>query len=337
MRFAQDDFRVSTASQMVLALDGKYSILSDVDGTMTRSPLSAVHLIAYLGDAHAMSDLLNQGFDVHTLDTNRRSPLWWAASQGHAAVVDLLLSQKNVSVNSRGFWQDTTGDQYLTETSLGVAAVIGKAKIVERLLEREDVDVNLPDEGGRSPLSSAACQGHSAIVRLLLTRKDIDVNSRDILGRTPLWRAVERGREDVVRQLLRTKNTQVNCVNDSGRSPLSWAVYEGHEGIVKLLLRYADIDVNAEDRFGRTALHIAAQEGYPAIVKLLSDHPDVDLNPTDNEGRDVFAGVSEWQEWYSEEQDWQRMEGMDECLEILRAAIEEHSLDRSRVMQEEEP
>ena len=407
MRFARDAFRVSTASQVILVLDKRLGLVRNVHVTRTRSPLSAVHLIAYLGDAHTMSELLNQGFEVNAPDAIRRFPLWWAALRGHQAVVDLLLSQKNVDVNSRGLLHYGTDDQLYTETPLGVAAYGGKAKIVERLIEREDVDVNLPDGDDCSPLIAAARNQHSAIVGLLLTRKDIDVNSRDVFGRTPLWCAVDCGREDIVRQLLNIEDTQVNCVAKKGHSPLATAAHQGHEVIVKLLLGRADIDVNARDRhgltpilnaiyerheavvkillshptieanckdstgraaihyaviynsisivkllvhridvdvnmkdnLGETALHKAAKRGYAPVVKLLSAHPDVDLNPTNNEARDVFAVVSEEQKMYYEDGEtfvW-RIEDSEECLEILRAAIEKRSQDRSRVVQEEEP
>ena len=285
MRFARDDFRVSTASQVILVLDKRLGLVRDVHVTRTRGPLSAVHLIAYLGDAHTMSELLNQGFEVNAPDAIRRFPLWWAALRGRQAVVDLLLSQKNVNVNSRGLLHYGTGDQFYAETPLGVAVYGGKAKIVERLIEREDVDVNLRDGDYCSPLVSAARNRHSAIVRLLLTRKDIDVNSRDVFGRTPLWCAVNCGREDIVRQLLNIEDTQVNCVAKKGHSPLATAAHQGHEVIVKLLLGRADIDVNARDRHGLAPILNAIYERHEAVVKILLSHPTIEVNCKDSTGR----------------------------------------------------
>ena len=343
MRFARDDCRVSTASQVILFSDKLWDRFSDVDGTRTRSPLSAMHLIAYLGDEHAMSILLNQGFEVNALDAMHRTPLWWAALQGHHAVVNLLLAQKNVNLNSRGFFHNRADDQRYTETALGVAVCKGNDMIVKRLIECEDVDVNLSGDHAGSPLVSAAEEGHSAIVELLLTRKDIEVNSRNHLGRTPLWCAAKYGQEDIVRELLNIEDTQVNCLDEEGYSPLAMAAHQGHEDVVKLLLCHADIDLNTKDDDGETALHSAARWGYAPVVKLLSAHPDVELNPTNNEGRDVFALVSEQQKWYSKRTselnpwDLQRIKDLEECLEILRAAIEKRSQERSRVMREEDP
>ena len=405
MRFAKDDCRASATIQVMLVLDERYGLLRGIEDTMTRSPFSAVHLIAHLGDAHTMSELLNHGFEVNALDATLRTPLWWAALQGHQAMVDLLLSQKNVNVNNRGILYYGTRYQRCTETPLGVAAGEGNTKIVERLTECEDVDVNLPDGHNDSPLIAAAHGGYSAIVELLLARKDIEVNSRDKLGWTPLCCAASYGHEDIVRQLLSIEDTQVNCVDKNGVSPLATAAHHGRDGVVKLPLDRADINVNASDRdghppillaiyerheavvkvllshptidanckdstgraaihyaviynsipivellinrididvnmkdnLGETALHKAAKRGYVPVVKLLSAHPDVDLNPTNNEARDLFALVSEEQKSYLEDKDtcvW-RTEGSEECLEILRSAIEKRSRDNFSIMQGE--
>ena len=54
------------------------------------------------------------------------------------------------------------------------------------LLAREDVDPNLPDKNGRTPLSFAAEDGYEKIVKKLLERKDIDSDLPDRNGLTPL-------------------------------------------------------------------------------------------------------------------------------------------------------
>ena len=348
MRFAKDDFRVSAASQMILLLDRSYDILSDVkhgvfDGTMTRNPLSAVHLIAYLGDAHTMSELLSQGFEVNAPDVNHKGPLWWAAFQGHDAVVKLLLSQKNVNVNSRGL----SYNRYISlgncnGTPLGAAAYQGETKVVKLLIEREDVDVNLPSEGGDSPLLSAAEQGHSAIVELLLTREDIDVNSRDHEDKTPLSRAAGIGQEGAVKLLLGRADIDVNTKDILRETALHKAAKNGHAPVVKLLSAYPDVELSTKDRYGETALHKAATGGYAPVVKLLSTHPDVELNPTNIKGQDLFALVLGEQEWWSRIGETHvhthvhEIQALEECLKIVRAAIEKRSQDKPRVMQEEE-
>ncbi|KAF6219464.1 hypothetical protein HO133_003931 [Letharia lupina] len=394
MSFAKDDHRVSSASQVLLVLDGRYSIFLDMNGTMSRSPLSAMHIIAYFGYAEMISQLLNHGFEADAKDHFRRTPLWWAASQGHHGVVELLLSQSHVNVNNRGLFT-MFGRLFYTATPLGIAAQAGKDETVKLLIEREDVDVNLPGPFDSSPLSSAAKEGHSTVVELLLTRRDIVIDSGDDAGQTPLWLAAAFGRADVVTQLLKHENVQinskdhfgdtpltlaasfgqqgiveillgcsdieVNTQNRLGFTPLLYAVRAGWEAVVKLLLSHSDIDVNTQDRDGRTplldAVHLgheavvklllshsdidvnakenggvsplasAVIDGNAAIVRLLCAHPDVDLDTRDNEGRDVLALVKETgpQHWKSQANNDALALRQEECLEILRTAIEARS------------
>ena len=55
-----------------------------------------------------------------------------------------------------------------------------------------------------APLSFAAWRDHEAVVRLvrlLVEREDVDVDSKDKGGRTPLWWAAYKGHEVVIRLL----------------------------------------------------------------------------------------------------------------------------------------
>jgi ankyrin repeat protein len=55
-----------------------------------------VHLAAYFGLKEAMIALLKNRHDQDSRDTYGRTPLWWAAREGHEAVVKLLLERDNV-------------------------------------------------------------------------------------------------------------------------------------------------------------------------------------------------------------------------------------------------
>ena len=393
MEFAKDDRRVSSASQVMLDLDKRHVMIEEINNTKSCSPLSAMHVTAYLGFEAMISELLNHGFAADIEDSTHRTPLWWAAWQGHEAVVELLLSQNYVNVNNRGFSYQRGAPRY-TKTPLGAAAGSGKDKIVKLFIQREDVDVNLLDGYGDSPLHSAAWRGHSAVVEMLLTRRDIEVNSKNVDGQTPLLSAAYHGKEETFEQLLKQKDVQVNTADNIERTPLFWAVFGGYESIVELLLACSDIEVNARDAEGQHPLSMAARMGHDTVVKLLLSHsevevnskdhkgktplweaaannrervvklllsytevevnaadddgktpltqailegsagalkllcahPNVDLDPRDNEGRDVSAVVKDApEEWLAPKR--------EECLEILRTAIEKRSQSRLRTLE----
>lgn len=293
MSFVKDHRRVSSASQAILALD-EFWLFDNIDETKSRAPLSAMHFVAYLGHEETISELLSHGFDADAKDSFHQTPLWWAASQGHEAVVSLLLLQSHVNVNDRGL---TSSDGYGRDTSatpLSIAAAGGKDKIVKLLIQREDVDVNLPNTFSESPLSVATRGGYVTVVELLLTRRDIDVNSRNKMGKTSLCIAARYGADDIAQQLLEQKNIQVNLADMDRLTPLAWAASGGKEKIMKALLARSDIEVNRQDHWGRTPLFSAVETKNEALVKLLLSHSDIDVNRRNSAGRTALHIAAVW-------------------------------------------
>ena len=97
-----------------------------------------------------------------TSDKYDRTPLLWAAQNGHEGIAKLLLERKDVNPD--------TPNKY-DRTPLSLAAGNGHEGVVKLLLERKDVNPNTPDIFyGRTPLSWAAEKGHKGVVKLLLRR-----------------------------------------------------------------------------------------------------------------------------------------------------------------------
>ena len=210
-----------------------------------------------------------------------RTPLSWAAENGHEGIVKLLLGRKYVNPN--------TPDTMYGQTPLFWAAVNAHEGTVKLLLDRKEVNPNTPDtKDGRTPLSWAAEKGLEGIVKALLERKDARPNTPDSnYSRTPLSWAAENGHEGVVKLFLDRKDVNPDTQpTKSGQTPLSWAATKGHEGIVKLLLERKDVNPNTQDpRYGQTPLSWAAENGREGVVKLLLERKDVNLNISSNFGK----------------------------------------------------
>ena len=319
MRLLNDARKNSSASQVMLDLDDIHRIHEPSEKIESRSPLSAMHVLAYLGWEEMISELLSHGLDANAEDIVQRTPLWWAALAGHEAVVKLLLSQGQIKVNDRASTANGHRGELFSGAPLSIAASRGRHKIVELLIEREDMDVNMPDSIDMSPLSSATLGGHSAVVEMLLTRRDIDVNAEGKIGGSPLFNAILSHHEGIVKQLVKQHNVQVNLASGAGTTPLAWAARLGrlgvvqillacpgidvnarnnqrytplieaarcdHEAVVELLLSHSEVEVNFKDIFGNTALHYAAYPGFAPILKLLISRTDVDVNLMGNRGK----------------------------------------------------
>ncbi|XP_058807206.1 uncharacterized protein LOC131673320 [Phymastichus coffea] len=105
-----------------------------------------------------------------------------------------------------------------------------------------------------------------------LMTKNIDVDVRDNGGWTPLHFAINVGNERMA-ELLLARGAEVNCITNMGKfTPLHIAVNKGHVKVVELLLSRSSksefIDAKTEAK-GSTALHIAAKNGQLAIVTHL--------------------------------------------------------------------
>ncbi len=71
---------------------------------------------------------------------------------------------------------------------------------MELLITQQNIDVNLVDKDGRTPLLLAVEKEYTKIVKLLMRIRDIDINMKDRYGRTVLQ--IARSRRDRVITVL---------------------------------------------------------------------------------------------------------------------------------------
>jgi ankyrin repeat protein len=217
---------------------------TDVDG---RTPLSWA---AGNGHGEGVAFLLwNFDMGLDRADRNDRTPLSWAAGSGHGECLELLLNSDhdpNVTDNDG-------------RTPLSWAAANGHDECVELLLYRQCVDPNVADKANRTPLSWAAGAGHARIMKHLLYHRGIDLNIRDTKGRTPLFWAAESGRDQAVDLLIRNHRLDPNIRDTNGFTALSWAAKNGHHEVVKILLA-ARAAANLKSHDGSTAADLASEQ-----------------------------------------------------------------------------
>ena len=92
-------------------------------------------------------------------------------------------------------------------TSLILAAAEGHAKVVELLLGKQDIQVNLVDGRGISALVSAAFHGHDEVVRLLLQKDGIQVDQWALVN------AADKRHGKIVEMLLRRQEIRATPYN----------------------------------------------------------------------------------------------------------------------------
>lgn len=209
------------------------------------------------GDTTKVKALIEQGAGVNAKDAkDRRSPLHWAAVNGHKAVVEILL-RHGAHINAFDVWG----------TPLHLAAGKGHLAIVEVLIKHgADINTQNTNPSG-TPLYYAAYKGRTAVVDMLL-KCGADPNiAENTGGLTPLHIASLRGHSAVVEQLL-AGGARVNAVDHNGDTPLVDAAFSGDRVIIEQLLA-GGAAVNSVDRNHTTPLYDAASMGHVEVVKQL--------------------------------------------------------------------
>ena len=111
--------------------------------------------------------LLNLGADIHASNDFGSTALQLAASQGHAAIVRLLIEG-----GDNKYARDCSNGEY--STALHYAAKNGKDEIIRLLLDEAAADWDNRNEDVGNALRWVALKGHEVVVQLLLDDSNAD-------------------------------------------------------------------------------------------------------------------------------------------------------------------
>ena len=241
-------------------------------------PFSGLHCASFFGIIEVVATLIEMGcYDVNSGDFSGRTPLAWAAHNGHEGVVKILLKRETDNPDK----PDNFG-----QTPLSHAARNGHEGVVKMLLGREEVNPDKPRDNGWTPLMYAAWGGHEGVVEILLGREEVNPDKPDIYSKTPpLSLAAVNGHEGVVKILLGRKEVNPDKLDNYGRTPLTRAACNGHEGVVKILLGREEVNPDKPDKYGLIPLSYAAANGHEGVVKIVLGREEVNPDKPDNDGR----------------------------------------------------
>jgi cytohesin len=156
---------------------------------------------------------------------------------------------------------------------LSDAAQTGDVARLRELLDHNRDFVDMPDDGGYTPLHYAAYFGHLEAARYLISiGADVASVSMDPLRNQPLHAAAASGYAEIVRLLLDSGADP--RAEQSGRwTALHGAAERGHRAVVELLLERG-ADPRAASNSGATPLSLAEEKGHQAVTVLLDAAAD---------------------------------------------------------------
>uniref|UniRef100_A0A914YGV6 FYVE-type domain-containing protein n=1 Tax=Panagrolaimus superbus TaxID=310955 RepID=A0A914YGV6_9BILA len=273
--------------------------------------------------------LVEHKADINKLDKDGRSFVFKAVERGDVEACEFLASNGA----SMTYVNGVTGETLL-HVLAGSETPADLLKWANKYIQQ--FDINAVDKHSRTPLFVAVEKENKPFLNLLVSQSNVNVNIPDLKGRTPLELAllekknlefagnlVENGadlnvadkekqsllhkavREDnfAVIQFLTSKSANVNIVDSSNATPLhtylmkvipSSGITEQHSDILKLLVKAgADLSIR-ETTSGLTPLHLAVQKDSKVLEVILEAAPlGLPLGIVDDTGRTPFWAALE--------------------------------------------
>jgi len=275
----------SSAVHSLLAKKADVNI-AQADGT------TALHWAARWNDLETAQWLIHNGAAAGAANQDGATPLFLAAQNGSAAMIELLLkggADVNAPVLAHG------------ETALMMASRSGSVDAVRALLEH-GAQVNAKDTlRGTTALMWAAEQGHFEVVELLVhSGADVRAQSEVLRplkrrglgfapqkdqggpdapikgGLTALLFAARQGSIECVRALTKS-GADVNQISADGSSPLLVAVQNGYYDMA-LYLMDRGANVNLANSKGWTPLYLAVKDRNQETTAIPGPDTDGVLN-----------------------------------------------------------
>lgn len=235
----------------------------------------ALTLSCFLGHANMTSIFVAESVEIAD------SPaLYWAARNGHAGCVGVLLDRSTSGVS----WSSVQG-----YSPLAIATSRGHTQCVEQLLQKRVFSINEQGRGGRTPLALAAGCKRTETMALILRQKELVPELVDHTGATPIFWAVWANSVAAVRLLMRDTRVRQDHLDVHQRSALSWACEYGFADTVALLVNSKWTGTDTGDDRGRTPLMYAAISGCLEAVTSLVGRGRVDVSRLDKEGRNALS------------------------------------------------
>jgi ankyrin repeat protein len=164
--------------------------------------------------------------NINIVDDEKNTALHLAIKGSNEEIVKMLLKANNINLELK--------NHQFGHTPLHEAIHGGNLKIITTLIA-QGADVNATSGiFYETPLFLAVIMGDQAASKALLSVSNIDVNISNNQGSTPLHSAVSRDDEVLVKLLL-TKGARKNISNLQGKTPMDFATMSHNQNIKKLM------------------------------------------------------------------------------------------------------
>ena len=279
---------------------------------------TALHLAAQKSTKEVTQILIENGLDLHALDTYKMTAFHRAVRCSNVPVLEYFigLGEDVNSVSGDYPWTSLhhccrSGNVATAKSLLAHGADIenlvpadvcatpflravfnNKIDLIEYLLSR---GANIAPEGfnGYTALHICAWKNHPKICTFLLNRGGIDIDARDNVGMTPLLRAANLGNSEAVAQILINHGASTDVKADTGENALRLLLRSDMKSseLLKLLLE-READINAVDKDNLAPLIKAVVYGRaPLVSAILAKNPNLEAT---NNSQMTSLNIASW-------------------------------------------
>lgn len=205
-------------------------------------------------------------------DSNKRTPLHYAAINGNLAQINWLLD--------RGAESDIR--DYRFQTALHLAVMKGSEEVVRRLVGVMSCESLDAQDAQHMTAVHYAVNGEKVGILRILVQAGARIDLKAEQGNTVLHMTVEKGSSKLFTELRASLASLIGLVNDVGETALHIAAIVGSDFTGELVSVSPDIEVPTVNRW--TPLFCAVHNNRPDTVKLLRSR-GAQLNGVDREGK----------------------------------------------------
>ena len=259
--------------------NGSYSLVkffadmvTDID-RKSKIGVNCLHIAAFNGHLNLCKTFINKyNFDVQVPDDGGRTALHLSAENGSYKLVKFFAdmgSDINLKTN-------------VGRNCLHIAAGCGHLNLCKTLMNKYNVDVQVPDDDGWTALHYSVRNGSYELVNFFAD-KGTEINLKTNDGRNCLHIPADCGHLNLCNTFINKYKFDVQIPNNDGWTALHYSAKNGSYELVKF---FTDMgaDVNLKTKNGLNCLHIAAEFGHLSLCKMFIKKHNYDAQITDNNG-----------------------------------------------------
>ena len=186
-------------------------------------------------------------------------------------------------LNSHKLNPNTACENSKKETALHIATKKQYLNSMKALLKHPEIDANIQDNRGRTPVFSAALNNWLESLQELLKfhKTNPNITPNDGHNVSPLHIAIHNGNTECAITLIQTKSTNINQQMHDGSTPLLQVCQNGNMPVLNALLSRHDLNPHIKTNHGIHPLFIAALKNQTKVISALLKAYKFNLSDTE--------------------------------------------------------